>query len=152
MGTTPPGQPNGASTTSVSSSGGLLPPGSFETEVDAESTETGGNGGSPADPLSDAPLWNSALAFLRPVLPPWIAEVLLSPLLVLEVVIRALLDSGSALLIPVAALGVFAGWACRRWAPKVAFSSSGGTVPSGFLAGWVPSDLADAPPPMTKKS
>lgn len=105
----------------------------------------------PAGP-SNAPVWDAVLGFLRPVLPPRIAEVLLSPLLVLEVVIRALLKSGTALLIPVAALGVFAGWACWRWAPKVDFSPTGWTAPSGFLAGWVPNDAADTPPAISQQS
>jgi hypothetical protein len=123
----------------------------LEGEFESGTTETGEGNGPPAD-LSNATLWSAALRFLRPVLPPRIAEVLLSPLLVLEVVIRALLDSGTALLIPVAALGVFAGWACWRWAPKVDSSPSGWPASSGFLAGWVPRDVADAPPPISQQS
>lgn len=80
-------------------------------------------------------VWDAVFAFLRPVLPPSVTEVLLSPLLVMEVVLRAMVESGSALLVPVAALGGFAGWACWRWSPQAEYSQSVRT-PSGFLDGW----------------
>jgi hypothetical protein len=72
-------------------------------------------------------------------------EVLLSPLLILEVVIRALLESGMALLVPVAGLGVFAGWVFWKWAPKAETSPVSSSPSTGFLAGWVPRELVVAP-------
>ena len=92
--------------------------------------------GTPAP--SANPLWDAALALLRPVLPPAIAEVLLSPLLVLEVVLGAILGSGSALLLPVAALGALAGWALWKWAPSIDSYPPTRSTPTGFLDGWDP--------------
>ncbi len=114
-------QPIVASTTAVSSSGGVPIPGSTSDPDTSTSvvppdgafgsgtTETGEGIGTPDESASNAPLWSAALRFLRPVLPPRIAEVLLSPLLILEVVIRALLDSGTALPDPRGRFGYFHG-------------------------------------------
>ncbi|HJU51294.1 MAG TPA: hypothetical protein VJ815_03060 [Acidimicrobiia bacterium] len=58
-------------------------------------------------------LWTILNGFLRPVLPPGLAEVLLSPLLILEVLVRAFLQTSRSLLVPIlatAALAVVAGW------------------------------------------
>lgn len=157
-----PTQPNGASTTTVSSVDGILIPGSTggsdtstsfappASELEGQ-TGFGEDGVVPAEP-SSAPLWDSVLDFLRPVLPPRIAEILLSPLLVLEVVIRALLNSGSALLIPVAALGIFTGWASWRWAPNVDTSPRNWTAPTGFLDGWIRNDVGDSPRAISRQT
>lgn len=69
-------------------------------------------------------IWQFLSERLRPILSPRVTTVLLSPLLVLEVVFRALLDSGGAILWPVAALGGVAGWASRRWISVGAYSPS----------------------------
>lgn len=118
---------------------------SSERELDAGTTQTKEPAGSSSFSSGNR-LWYSVLGFLRPILPPPIAEVLLSPLLVLEAVVRALLESGSALLVPVAALGGCAGWACWRWAPKVDYSISVRAMPKGFLVGWTPDNTSPAAP------
>lgn len=58
-------------------------------------------------------LWAILNGILRPVLPPGLAEVLLSPLLILEVLVRAFLQTSRSLLVPIlatAALAIVAGW------------------------------------------
>ena len=82
--------------------------------------------------------WDEVFGFLRPVLPPALVEVLLSPFLVLEVVMRAMLDSGRTLLVPVAAMGGFAGWACWRWAPAIRHFHGVASGPTGSLDRWGP--------------
>lgn len=50
---------------------------------------------------------------LGPVLPPLLTEVFLSPLIVLEVVTRAMLESVGSLAWPFGALALYAAWLLR---------------------------------------
>lgn len=68
------------------------------------------------------------------MLPPGLVDVLLSPLLVLEMVLAAVLRSGSALLLPAAALGALLGWALKRWLPHFDHSTTEESL--GYLPRW----------------
>lgn len=99
----------------------------------------GADGGGAANDLNGRrtttnQVWAFLFDMLRPVLPPQVASVLLSPLLVLEVVIRALVESGTAMAWPIGALGVSAAWAYWRWIPLAEYSNS--PTDGGFLDGW----------------
>ena len=76
-------------------------------------------------------LWEALYNVLRPVLPSRIAEVLLSPVLIIEVVIRALLESGFALLLPSLAMAAVSGIAYWRLTPASSFAP---TVASGAVS------------------
>lgn len=63
----------------------------------------------PAGPVSGL-----LLSGLEIVVPPAVADVLVSPLLVLEVLLRALTESGRAVVLPAAFLAVATGWIVTR--------------------------------------
>jgi hypothetical protein len=66
----------------------------------------------------NAPTWERVRASLLPLFSPRIVDVMLSPLLVLEVVLGALLRSGQLILLPLAILGGLIGAALVRWRPR----------------------------------
>lgn len=77
--------------------------------------------------------WTLLSGVLRPVLPPRIAEVLLSPLLILEVVLRAFSESGYALLLPGLAMAGLAGIAYWRLTPPSIYAPTQSSRLLSFL-------------------
>ena len=71
------------------------------------------------DPMGDPRLWEEIRRVLVPVLSPRLVDVLLSPLIIIELVLAALLRSGRLILLPIAILGALVGWALRRWLPEI---------------------------------
>ena len=104
---------------------------------------------------SDSDFWTFLNTLLRPILPPRLAEVLLSPVLLVEVFIRALLQSGQALLLPIAATAAVAVLACWRLAPPRIFAPHHKLTMAGFISPKGPSSPAltvdDAQPWWTRK-
>lgn len=71
------------------------------------------------EPAGDSRLWEEIRRALSPVLAPRLLDVLLSPLIIIEMVLAALLRSGRLILVPIAILGALVGWALRRWLPEI---------------------------------
>lgn len=70
-------------------------------------------------PAGEPRLWEEIRRALSPVLSPALVEVLISPLIIIEMVLAALFRSGRLILVPIAILGALVGWALRRWLPEI---------------------------------
>jgi hypothetical protein len=84
------------------------------------------------DLVVSAPTWERVRAALLPLLSPRILDVVLSPLLVFEIVLGALLRSGQLILLPLAILGSLIGVGLVRWLPRFREIYQG-HVPLSFL-------------------
>jgi hypothetical protein len=79
-----------------------------------------------ATPAADLSGWLASM--LDVVLPPMVASVVLSPFVVMEVIARTILRSGSAILLPILLLGlsiVFLRWRDRRRGPAQTAADEG---------------------------
>ena len=117
--TTGPGTTRATATTDGSGAG--VVPGSTTTTSLVEARVTSATPGEleEGDPATDPRLWEEIRRALQPVLSPRVIDVLLSPLVISEVVLAALLRSGHLIMLPVAVLGALVGWALWRWLPRM---------------------------------
>ena len=79
---------------------------------------TQADGSSDSSPDGGTALWEQIRRALVPVFPPRIADLIVSPLLIAEVVFAAMLGASQALVVPTLAVGAVAGWGLWRIARR----------------------------------
>jgi hypothetical protein len=95
---------------------------------------------------------SSAIQSLRSglahLLPAAVADIVVSPLVIADVIAEAVLDSGSALF-PAAVMGAAVGWGVGRLIPVTGLSEEDDPAGASFLSAMTPA--ADFDPPASRK-